>query len=159
MVPIRPWRKSLAWNANGCTRGRSRLPIPPTGGASRSPVPTRPTCSTRWTCCAITNCERAAPVRAVVRGGRLRVVGPVSRVLPAAEARKRIRDPGASDRLVLCADGRGHRGGAPTRRYSRDDAAHLAVVDLGFGPDLGQLGHLHLCGQQRPRGGRRARLL
>ena len=42
----------------------------------------------------------------------------------------------------------------------RDDhRAHVAVADLRVGADLGELGDLHLRGQQRPRGGRGAGLL
>ena len=40
-------------------RGRWRSRIPPTAGASRSPARIRPTCSTRWTCCATTNRDGA----------------------------------------------------------------------------------------------------
>ena len=50
--PTRNWRKGLGWNGNGCTRGRWHSLIPPTAGGSRSSAPTRPICSTRWTCCA-----------------------------------------------------------------------------------------------------------
>ena len=51
-APTRSWRKGLGWNVNGCTRGRWRSPIRPTVGGWRSSAPTRPICSTRWTCCA-----------------------------------------------------------------------------------------------------------
>src|SRR6185437_748511 len=51
-APTPSSRKSLAWNVNGCTPARCRSPTRATGGGSRSSAPTRPICSTRWTCCA-----------------------------------------------------------------------------------------------------------
>ena len=63
------------------------------------PVPA-PTCSTRSTCCATTNCERrAAAFRAAVRCGRLRLVGAVPGVLPVAAARRPLR---RSSRTASC---------------------------------------------------------
>ena len=123
------WRKSLGCNGNGCTRGRWRSPIPPTAGASRSPVPTRPTCSTRSTCCATRTVSGEQRRSGLLFGvGRLRLVGAVSRVLPTAQTRGRVRDPGAPHRVELRADGRGRRRGAPARRPPRDQRPHLAAA-------------------------------
>ena len=78
--------------------GRWRSPIPPTGGASRSPVRTRRTCSTRST-----SLRRPRPVRSPgccsVRAPT--ACGDCSRLLPAADARRRGRGAGAPDRLEL----------------------------------------------------------
>ena len=79
-APTRRWRKSLGWSGNGCTRGRWRSRIPPTDGASRSPVPYP--ADLQHALDVLRHHELVsdrAPVRVAVRRRRLCVVGHVSR--------------------------------------------------------------------------------
>ena len=121
--------------------------------------PTRPTCSTPSTCCATRRCDGPRRSGLLFGIGAYAFWGMFPAFFPL------LKPAGAFEVLA-------HRivwcfvlmvvVVAAVRRLSDIRAitrAHMAVADIRICADLGQLGHLHLRRQQRPRGGRRAGLL